>query len=159
MKTLTKTQKTIIDSIVKEFEQFNAPIVESDPNDLIAFINNALNDKKRFIDEVKITNKAYDKANESQVMEYINQMNSILNAFGYYCELYYAKEESTGRGYKEYFKVRITWSGHKNDLRFDEHSEIFFTPNQARKENTYYLADASITISKKFKYFIFRNIS
>jgi hypothetical protein len=135
---------------VKEFETFNAPINESDPNDLIAFINNAINEKQRFIDETKITNEAYDRANESQVLEYINQMNGILNAFGYYCELYYAKEESYGRGYKEYFKVRITWSGHKSDRGYDEQSDLFFYPNQGRKENTYYLADSNITIYKKY---------
>jgi hypothetical protein len=151
MKSLTKTQQEIVNSIVKEFETFNAPINDADPNDLLAFINNAINEKQRFIDEIKITNEAYDRANESQVIEYIDQMNSILNSFGYYCELYYAKEESNGRGYKEYFQVRITWSGHKNDRYFDEHSEIFFFSNAVLKENTWHLANASLKIYKKYR--------
>lgn len=150
MKTLTKTQQAIINSIVKEFESFNAPINESDPNDLIAFINNAINEKQRFIDEIRITNEAYDRANDSQVIEYIDQMNSILDVFGYNCKLYYAKEESRGRGYKAYFQVRITWNGHKNDRVYDEYSDVFFYPNEVCKENTWHLADASIRIYKKY---------
>ena len=150
MKTLTKTQKTIIESIVKEFEQFNVPTSGADTNDLIAFINNAVDEKKRFVDEIKITNKAYDKANQSQVLEYVNQMNGVLNIFGYDCELLEPSRSGFGRDYALYFQVKITWSGHKKDNGLLEYTDIFFYANNVIEENTPYLADASIRIYKKY---------
>jgi len=150
MKTLTKTQKTIIESIVKEFEQFNAPINESDPNDWIEFIINSVDEKRRFIDEIRITNESYDKANASQVLEYINQMNAILNVFGYNCELYHVGNLS-GLKFAEYFEVKITWNGHKSDGGYVETTDVFFYPNQVLKENTWYLANASLKIYKKYR--------
>lgn len=150
MKSLTKTQQEIVNSIVKEFETFNAPINESDPNDLIAFINNALEEKQGFIDEIKITNKAYDKANENQVLEYVNQMNGVLNVFGYDCELLEPSRSGFSRDYALYFQVKITWIGHKKDNGLVEYTDIFFYANHVIEENTPYLADASIRIYKKY---------
>lgn len=150
MKTLTKTQQEIVNSIVKEFETFNAPINDADPNDLIAFINNALNEKQRFVDEVKITNKAYDTANESQVMEYVNEMNAILNVFGYYCELEKPSRSVTGITFAQYFKVRITWTGHLSHIGYAMTTDVFFHSNISYKENTPYLLNSSLNIHKKY---------
>jgi hypothetical protein len=150
MKTLTKTQQEIVNSIVNEFETFNAPINDADPNDLISFINNALNEKQRFVDEVKITNKAYDIANESQVMEYVNEMNAILDAFGYYCELEKPSRSVTGITFAQYFKVKITWTGHRTHIGYVVTSDVFFHPNISLKEGTTYLFNSSLNIYKKY---------
>jgi hypothetical protein len=150
MKSLTKTQQEIVNSIVKEFETFNAPINESDPNDLIAFINNALGEKQRFVNEVKITNEAYDKANESQVVEYVNEMNAILNVFGYYCELEKPNRSRTGITFAQYFKVKITWVGCLSHTGYVMTTDVFFHSNIAHKENTPYLLNSSLGIYKKY---------
>ena len=152
MKSLTKTQQEIVNSIVKEFETFNAPIKGSDPNDLIAFINNALNEKQRFIDEIKITNNAYDKANENQVLEYVNQMNAILNVFGYDCEIeYIARSSDKNRDYAEYFKVQIIWRGHFDDRYNDEqYTNIYFHVCECWKESTWHLLNSSLKICKDY---------
>jgi hypothetical protein len=153
MKSLTKTQQEIVNSIVKEFEKFNTPTKESNPNDLIAFINNALNEKQGFIDEIKITNKAYDKANENKVLEYVNQMNAILNVFGYECEIkYIARSRGNGRDYAEYFKVRIIWRGHFDDryTSDEQYTDVYFHVYECWKESTWHLLNSSLKICKDY---------
>ena len=146
MKNLTQTQQQIVNSIIDEFESFNTPISESKHNDLIAYINGAIDDKQRFADEIKLTNKAYDKANVEKVTEYINQMNALLNMFGYQCDFVFGSSENS-KGYVETFAARITWNGHfVEGHNWIDKTPIYFYGKEFHKDNIWYLTDSSLRI-------------
>jgi hypothetical protein len=144
MKNLTQTQQQIVNSIIDEFESLNTPISESKHNDLIAYINGAIDEKQRFADEIKLTNEAYHKANVEKVTEYINQMNALLNQFGYQCDFDY-ESILNGRGFAEYFTAKITWNGHSvpGHSYWVEKTSIFFYSNQHLNDGIWYLKDSS----------------
>jgi hypothetical protein len=147
MKNLTQTQQQIVNSIIDEFESFNAPISESKHNDLIAYINGAIDEKQKFADEIKLTDMAYDKANVEKVTEYINQLNALLNQFGYQCDFEY-ESRLNNKGFAEYFTAKIIWNGHSvpGHSYWVEKTSIFFYANQHLNDGIWYLKDSSIII-------------
>lgn len=151
MKNLTTTQQEIINSIISEFELLNKPYHSDagDYYDLLEYIDSAINEKERFLQEIKITNRAYEDANKEQVLQIVDKMNGILNRFGYNCEFHYASD-SGGHGISEYFTIRINWVGHLSDHKNTETTSIFFYSNKANKDRLWYLKDSSLTISKKY---------
>lgn len=148
MKNLTDNQQEIINSIISEFESLNKPYHSDagDYYDLLEYIDSAINEKERFLQEIKITNRAYEDANKQQVLQIVEKLNGLLNRFGYNCEFHYASN-FRGLGISEYFAIRINWVGHLSDHK---NTDVYFYSNLANKDGLWYLKDSSLTISKKY---------
>jgi hypothetical protein len=149
MKNLTKQQRQLVDGIINEFESINKKCSVTECDDLIAMIDGAIDEKQRFMDEIRVSNKAYDQANRIQVLDYISKMNALLNRYGYDCELNYEKRS---RGYAEYFEVMINWHGHYVDGHSDwtQTTSIYFFSIEGVKHDTWHLKDVGFKITESF---------
>jgi len=154
MKNLTRQQKELVDGIISEFESINKKCSATECDDLIAMIDGAIDEKQRFMDEIRVSNKAYDEANRIQVLDYISKMNALLNRYGYDCVLRYeARSSGNNRNYAEYYQVRINWHGHFSDgyRDFVEYTEIFFNTREALNHNLWHIKEVGVNITLGYR--------
>lgn len=150
MKNLTRQQKELVDGIISEFESINKKCSVTECDDLIAMIDGAIDEKQRFMNEIMVSNKAYDEANRIQVLDYISKMNALLNRYGYDCVLEYEKR---WKGYAEYYEVRINWHGHYEYGYPDriKNTGIYFYSIRGVKHDVWHLKDVGLNITYSYE--------
>jgi hypothetical protein len=123
MKNLTETQQEIIDLITNEFVLINEQKA-TESNDIFAYIDSAVNQKKLYAEEVKQRNALY----ESVIMEKINathiRINNIVSRYGGECEIYSVSKNEGVIDYSN-FIIRI---------QTDKIAELYLYTNKDRKE-------------------------
>jgi hypothetical protein len=139
---LTDTQKVILDFISLEFKKLNTATDNLRDDSLFSYIEEELGKKAKLVEEKRITNAAYDKANENQVLDIVEKMNKLLNRFGYSCELGLYKGGRDIRGMVEYFKVEIDFGGNTKD--------IFFHACVACEDGVSFLKSPKLDIYKEY---------
>lgn len=107
MKNLTENQQEIIDLIINEFELINEQKA-TETNDIFAYIDSAVNQKKLYAEEMKHRNEAYLNVLNEKVDATIERISNIVNRYGYTCDLHETHEES---GIVEYFLLRVCGFG------------------------------------------------
>jgi hypothetical protein len=140
MKNLTENQQEIIDLIINEFELINEQKA-TETDDIFAYIDSAVNEKKLYAEEMKQRNELY----ESVIMEKINathiRINNIVSRYGGECEIY-SVSKSEGVICYSHFIIRI---------QTDKIADLYLYTNQYRKENILSYTDVDIKIYKKYR--------
>ena len=140
MKNLTENQQEIIDLITNEFVLINEKkATESD--DIFAYIDSAVNEKKLYAEEVKQRNELY----ESVIMEKINathiRINNIVSRYGGECEIYSVRKSEGVIDYS-HFIIRI---------QTDKIADLYLYTYQYRKENILSYTNVDIKIYKEYR--------
>lgn len=140
MKNLTENQQEIIDLITNEFVLINEKkATESD--DIFAYIDSAVNEKKLYAEEVKQRNELY----ESVIMEKINathiRINNIVSRYGGECEIYSVSKNEGVIDYSN-FIIRI---------QTDNIAELYLYTNKDRKEWLLSYTDVDIKIYPRYR--------
>jgi hypothetical protein len=153
MKNLTRQQKELVDGIISEFESINKKCSVTECDDLIAMIDGAIDEKERFRNEIRVSNKSYDDANRIQVLDYICKMNALLNRYGYDCELKYESRTGTDRNYAEYYQVKINWHGHSRNghSHIVDYTEIYFNTRDALNHNLWHIKEVGVNITLGYR--------
>lgn len=82
MNNLTENQKSIVNQLVDEFTKLNnKDIVSDDP--LVNYINKEIDAKRKFLDEVEITNEFYYKSALEKIQVAFKRVESLVSKFGY----------------------------------------------------------------------------
>ena len=135
MKNLTENQQEIIDLIINEFKLINEQKA-TEQDDIFAYIDSEVNQKKLYAEEVKQRNELY----ESVIMEKINathiRINNIVSRYGGECEIYSVSKNEGVIDYSN-FIIRI---------QTDKIAELYLYTNKDRKEWLLSYTDVDIKI-------------
>jgi hypothetical protein len=103
MKNLTENQQEIIDLITNEFVLINKKKA-TETDDIFAYIDSAVNQKKLYAEEMKQRNVLYESVINEKVDATIDRISHIVNRYGYTCDI---DDTSESDGIIEYFLLKI----------------------------------------------------
>ncbi len=92
MKNLTENQQEIIDLITSEFVLINEKKA-TETDDIFAYIDSAVNEKKLYAEEMKQRNAIYEKVIYEKMNSIVDRIDNIVNKYGGVCKF---KWESDG---------------------------------------------------------------
>jgi len=139
MKNLTENQQEIIDLITNEFVLINEKkATESD--DIFAYIDSAVNEKKLYAEEMKQRNEAYRNVLNEKVDSFVDNISHIVNRYGYTCEIHETSE--TSGDVAQYFLVKIL--GEFGSIQW-----FYLYTNIETKDGIHSYANTDFTIYKR----------
>lgn len=151
MKNLTQKQQEIMLNLEQQFSEINKYQSIEDTNDLFKYINAQIDVKKKFIDDITITNAVYDEAIESQVRSICDSVDNLLTEYGYKITINPPIRNGCGVTYCREYTAEISWYGHKTDTNRTETKTIYFKANIGNIHNVPYLVDSSVRIFDGYK--------
>lgn len=136
---MTKTQQSIVDSIIKEFTSINK--VFDKPTKKTAFdLSNLVNDiadKQKAINESKSLSAIFEKAMYAQIDKDVNKLNKALNSLGF------KVETNLDRGIRlrhqnpqKYPQIIISHNTNRYQVNFDTYEHRFEIDYVMKREHT-----------------------
>ena len=101
-KNLSENQIKIINDLINEFETINKESNKNDNSDLISYINNALNQNKKLIEDIKEHNKIQLIKIIEIMQSWISDVQPLLDRFNIKCSF---RDESISDCMQVYFKL------------------------------------------------------
>jgi hypothetical protein len=140
MKNLTENQQEIIDLIINEFQLINEQKA-TENDDIFAYIDSAVNEKKLYAEEMKHRNEAYRNVIDEKVDATIERISNIVNRYGFTCDMDSTREDD---GIVEYFLLRICGGGEA--IKY-----FYLYTNRERREGITSYADTDVKIYLSFQ--------
>lgn len=148
MKNLTQKQQEIISQIEKEFSLANKQQVNG-CDDIFAFIDSAVNEKKQYAEECKRNNAILEKAIKCNAEGIVERINDVLERYGFECivdYIYKWKGELV-----EYYKLKIIFNGFNDDYRRVKYKELFLYTKMGGNDGIIGYKDSSIRICENYR--------
>ena len=95
MKNLTENQQEIIDLITNEFVLINEKKA-TETDDIFAYINSAVNEKKLYAEEMKQRNASYESVIVEKCDAIEDRIFNIVHEYGFRLENYYTSQTMCG---------------------------------------------------------------
>jgi len=137
MKNLTENQQEIIDLIINEFELINEQkATESD--DIFAYIDSAVNEKKLYAEEMKQRNALYESVIIEKCDAIEERIFNIVHRYGFRVQNSYTNRTIVD-DLITYIELRIWFAS-------DSHQSIKIRTNLSSKENIESYSNTDVTI-------------
>lgn len=140
MKNLTENQQEIIDLITNEFVLINKKKA-TETDDIFAYIDSAVNQKKLYAEEMKQRNVLYESVINEKVDATIERISNIVNRYGYTCDI---SDTSESDGIIEYFLLKICGGG-------EAIKWFYLYTKRERKEDILSYTNTDIEIYQRFQ--------
>ena len=140
MKNLTENQQEIIDLITNEFVLINEKkATESD--DIFAYIDSAVNEKKLYAEEMKQRNALYESVIVEKCDAIEDRIFNIVHRYGYRLENYYTAH--THQDLIRYTELKI-W------LDTNTYKSLYLYPNVDSKENIESYVNTDVQVYEEY---------
>lgn len=132
MKNLTENQKEIIDAIITEFELINEQKA-TETNNIFAYIDSAVNEKKLYAEEMKQRNELYESIIVEKFDAIKDRIFNIVHRYGF-------RLERLGTAHTLYDLIRYTdfkfWLGDDTYYAIRIHTNVSSKENIESYDNT-----------------------
>jgi hypothetical protein len=125
MKNLTENQQEIIDLIINEFQLINEQKA-TEHDDIFAYIDSAVNQKKLYAEEMKQRNALYESVIVEKCDAIEERIFNIVHRYGFRLENYYTNETMCGL---------IRYTELKIHLDADTRKSLYLYTNLSNEEN------------------------